>query len=135
MSTPGGTYWLRVTPELWAERDTLRWPEGVTPTGHTMGERMSTVLVQVHDAGAPAGLEDHEIEWSVCRPVSHELLVDSGGHVCGPDCPLPEPPYVPAPVSIGVRLRRRARRAWWAVRRVPGLRLVHRDRADRDCDC
>lgn len=61
----GAVYWLRVSPELWAERDTLRWPPGITLTGHTMGERTPIVLVQVHDPDAPTDLQDHEVEWTV----------------------------------------------------------------------
>lgn len=61
----GAVYWLRVTPALWAERDTLRWPPGITFTGHTMGERTPIVLVQVHDSDAPTDLQDHEVEWTV----------------------------------------------------------------------
>ena len=80
-------------------------------------------------AWKPVGLLSAHVQ------VPHELLVDSGGHVCGTECPPPDPPYVPAPTSVGVRLRRRARRVWRAVKRVPGLRLVHWDRVDRDLDC
>jgi hypothetical protein len=61
----GATYWLRVARELWAGRDALHWPAGITRTGHTMGERTPIVLVQVHDPDAPADLEDHEVEWTV----------------------------------------------------------------------
>ena len=68
-------------------------------------------------------------------PVSHEMLVDSGGHVCGPGCPPPEPPWTPTPVPLATRLRRRGRRAWWWVKGIRSLRLVHKDRVDRECDC
>ena len=63
--------------------------------------------------------------------VPHELLVDSGGHICDEHCP---PPHVPPRRTVRQRVRARARRAWWALRRVGGLRLVHRDRVDRDLD-
>jgi hypothetical protein len=66
--------------------------------------------------------------------VPHVLLVDSGGHVCDDTCPPPEPPYVPPHRTLRQRLAARRRRAWYAVRRIPGLRLVHRDRVDQDRD-
>lgn len=78
----GTTYWLRVTPELWAERDTLRWPPGITLTGHTMGERMSIVLVQVHDPDATQGLHDREVEWSV-RLRTDGVVELLGRHIWG----------------------------------------------------
>lgn len=64
--------------------------------------------------------------------VPHELLVDSGGHVCGPDCP-PEPDPLP-PLPRRTRVRYALRRARWRMARVGGLRLVHKDRIDQDRD-
>lgn len=63
--------------------------------------------------------------------VPHELLVDSGAHTCDATCP---PPYVPPPVPWRRRLRNRAWAAGWRLRRLTGLRLVHKDRIDRDRD-
>jgi len=60
-------------------------------------------------------------------PVSHDLLVDSdlyGQHTCDESCP---PPYVPPPVPPRTRMRFFLRRRWWAVKRIPGYRLVHKD--------
>jgi hypothetical protein len=64
--------------------------------------------------------------------VPHELLVDSGGHVCGPDCP-PEPPSLP-PLSRRRRARLAGRRVRHWVARLAGLRIAHRDRIDQDRD-
>jgi hypothetical protein len=60
----------------------------------------------------------------------HELLVDSGGHVCDDTCPPPVPDLPPLPWRT--RVRYRAHRVWWAVKRAPGLRLAHKDRIDQD---
>jgi hypothetical protein len=62
-------------------------------------------------------------------PYSHELLCDSGTHRCDDTC---SPPYVPPPVPWQRRLRYFLRRRWWAVKRIPGYRLVHEDDIRRD---
>lgn len=80
--------------------------------------------------GEPPGealLTAHKIPTYI--PVTHELLVDSGGHTCDATCP---PPYVPPPVPLARRARLRLRRARHRLARVGGLRLVHKDRIDRD---
>jgi hypothetical protein len=62
-------------------------------------------------------------------PYSHEMLCDSGTHRCDERCP---PPFVPPPVPWQRRLRYFLRRRWWAVKRIPGYRLVHTDDIRRD---
>jgi hypothetical protein len=58
------TYWLRVHPDVWADRDTLQWPAGVT-IGPAQDEHTTPLLVRVGDENAPPSLTDAEIEWSV----------------------------------------------------------------------
>jgi hypothetical protein len=89
--------------------------------------KMSTPQPLVLAAGP---LTVHKVGYEIQVP--HELLIDSGGHVCDDTCPPPEPDLPPLPWRT--RVRYRARRVWWAVKRVPGLRLVHKDRVDRDDD-
>jgi hypothetical protein len=60
-------------------------------------------------------------------PAPHELLVDSGWHVCDESCP----PVAPMPVvPARVRARRRVRRAWTRIKTWPEYRLVHKSRVD-----
>lgn len=58
------TYWLRVHPNVWADRDTLQWPPGVT-VGPVLDENAVPLLIQVRDETAAPALTGLEIEWSV----------------------------------------------------------------------
>jgi hypothetical protein len=68
------TYWLRVAGALWAERDTLRWPDGITVLG-SHGPDLShdrfvadVVLVKVRDEGASlVEFQGTEVEWTLGR--------------------------------------------------------------------
>ena len=64
-------------------------------------------------------------------PLTHAMLVDFTDHVCDQGCP---PPYVPEPVSFRRRASWAGRRLWWRVKRIPGLRIAHKDRIDQQED-
>lgn len=92
------------------------------------GETLSFDTTPINPLIAP--LQVHKI--ATYMPITHELLVDSGGHVCDDTCPPAPPP--PPPVPLRRRVRYALRRARWRVVRIGGLRLVHRDRIDLDRD-
>jgi hypothetical protein len=67
--------------------------------------------------------------------VPHELLVDSGNHVCDSACfALYGNAYLPMLPARRTRLRLALRRARGRIARLGGLRLVHKDRIDQDRD-
>jgi hypothetical protein len=105
--------------------------EELTFTEWLDAELAGSYCQALQDAGLPAPTPADLRKVAAYVEVPHELLVDSGGHVCDNNtCPAPEPDLPPLPWRW--MLRYRARRVWWAVKRVPGLRLVHKDRIDLD---
>lgn len=64
----GATYWLRMSTEIWAERDALRWPDGITRTDQTVVSMDDPKIryLKVHDANADlVTYEGTEVEWTV----------------------------------------------------------------------
>lgn len=61
-------------------------------------------------------------------PVSHEALLDSGRHTCGPQCPPPATMTGAASrtADLRFRLRRYWHPWWWRLTHVHEFRIVHR---------